>query len=99
VQKETETVGVCAVIATADGLEMKYIALLKSNTLPVADAALAFLVKEAEAFGTAQDKDTLITLFNGAMSDAEKKWSPVGFKISGVGPAPDYAVRLVKSLK
>jgi hypothetical protein len=40
-----------------------------------------------------------MTLFAGSMSGAEDRWAKHhGFKVNGVGPAPDYAVKLTKTL-
>ncbi len=70
-------------------------------TAPEADAhaALGALVVAAEQYAAEQKAEQLLALHNGAMSDAEKKWGPHGFKLNGVGPAPEFQVRLCKALK
>lgn len=88
--------GVCAVVRAtgpAAAFEMKYVA-----TAPGADC-LGALVAAAEAYAVEQKAEQLLALHNGAMSDAEKKWGPHGFKLNGVGPAPEFQVRLCKALK
>jgi hypothetical protein len=56
-------------------------------------------VAAAEQCALEQKAEQLLALHNGAMSDAEKKWGPHGFKLNGVGPAPEFQVRLCKALK
>lgn len=91
-------VGVCAVVKSAGAaaplsFEMKYVAMA-----PDVDA-LGALVAAAEVYAAGQKADQLLALHNGAMSDAEKKWGSHGFKLNGVGPAPEFQVRLCKALK
>jgi hypothetical protein len=92
---DTPIVVVCAVVKTAAAYEMKYVAQTADAD---SGAVLDELVRAAETFAVEQGCDQLITLHNGAMSDAEKKWGAHGFKLNGVGPAPEFMVKLSKSL-
>ena len=86
---------VAAIIKNATWMELKYVAI--SPGCEQEEACRALLVQEAGKSATeAADCEGVMTLFNGSMSDAEARWSRHGFKVNGVGPAPDYAVRLTK---
>lgn len=87
-----EVVAVCAVVRAGTACELKYVA-------GEGGEALGELVRAAEAFALESGADQLLTLHNGAMSDAEKKWGSYGFKLNGVGPAPEFMVKLNKALK
>lgn len=87
---------VCAAVRSGTACELKYVALGEGG-----ESALAELVRAAEQWAAEQSPpaEQLVTLYNGSMSDAEKKWGQHGFKLNGVGPPPEFMVKLSKALK
>ncbi len=65
---------------------------------PFDEAVLRQLVLHAAKFCKSNGADQMIALFSGARADADKKWGPFGFKFVGVGPAPQFEVRLAMTL-
>jgi hypothetical protein len=90
---DDRVVACAGLVQGAGAFDLKYVAFESEAD---SDRILGQLVLHASKFCVANGGDQLIALFSGARGDAEKKWGPHGFRFVGVGPAPDFMVRLAK---
>lgn len=92
-------VATCAVIKTGGEMYIRYIAFADGTSAEQEAELLGVLVHHAYEFSKGNKAEQLVALFSGAMTDAEKKWGGHGFRVAGVGPGPDYAVKLTRLIE
>lgn len=84
-----------ALIFGVASFDMKYIAFSTPDSWKGGDEALlGELVHHSSEYAKKRGADQVVALFTGARADAEKKWSRYGFKFMGVGPAPEFCIRM-----
>ncbi len=93
---DKRVVACAGLIRGAGTFDLKYVAFESEDD---SDRLLGQIVLHASKYCVANGADQLIALFSGARNEAEKKWGPHGFKFVGVGPAPDFMVRLAMQIK
>jgi hypothetical protein len=57
------------------------------------------LVFHASEYALKNNADQLVALYAGTRAEAQTFWGRFGFNFIGVGPGPDYAVRMALIIK
>lgn len=94
---ESEILACVGLVAGVGTHDMKYVAF-SNEALRDNVSLLAQLALHLSIWARQQGSDMLVALWSGSRSDAEAYWGRVGFKFVGVGPAPNFAVRMALDL-
>ena len=97
VKDQDAAVGCVAFVKGKDSLELKYMAFVPGR--PDEEALLTRFVHKACEFAKEQNIPEVLTLFNGKTEEAHSKWGHFGFKNAGVGPAPDFAIKMSRKIE
>lgn len=97
-RRDGRVVAVCALVKAVGSYELKYVAVAAGTSAASEDEMLGVLVHHATLHAQANSATQLLALFSGPMADAERKWTHHGFRVAGVGPGPEYAVKLARAL-
>ncbi len=92
---ENAVVGTVALVTNGEALELKYMSTLEgTDSLGPMHALVCAAVEEAKE----RKLGKLLVLQAGKLEDAQKKWGRHQFKQAGVGPAPEFAIKLERDL-